>query len=193
MHEHLGLNLDTAGLRPNSTSGILSPPQTQQQRHQSPQAGPSRAPPPPPPPPSAPVPRLQLPSIAANAPPRVSAPVGNGGPPAVGNVALPIANGGAANGGARPPPAGQAAPHPDPRLVEAQAAELVALRARLAQLEAGRGAAPPPPPIPPVLFAEPDTIDRARAAAIATKDGDKKPSLPDVIPGFKANSLDVRE
>ena len=40
---------------------------------------------------------------------------------------------------------------------------------------------------------EQDTIDRARAAAITSKDGDKKPSLPDVIPGFKANSLDVRE
>jgi len=69
----------------------------------------------------------------------------------------------------------------------------VALRAWLAQLEAAE--------VPHLLlrlfplfcFVEPDMIDRARAAAIATKDGDKKPSLPDVIPGFKANSLDVRE
>jgi hypothetical protein len=82
--------------------------------------------------------------------------------------------------------------------VERQAAELTALRAQLAQLRAGRGEDPPravvaPPYIPPVLFIGQEAVDRARDAAIAAKDGDKKLSLPDIVPGFKANSLDVRE
>jgi hypothetical protein len=47
--------------------------------------------------------------------------------------------------------------------------------------------------MPPVLFADQGTIDRARAAAAASKDNDKKPSLPEIIPGFKANPLDIRE
>ena len=36
-------------------------------------------------------------------------------------------------------------------------------------------------------------IDRARDAALAAKDGDKKLTLPRIIPGFKANSLDIRK
>ena len=113
MHEHLGLNLGTSGPRHSSTSGIPSPPQTQQQQHQPSQAGPSRAPPAPPP---APVPRLQPPPVATDAPPREPTLVGHGGlPPAVGNVAAPIANGRAANGRAHPPaPAAQQ--HLDPTL-----------------------------------------------------------------------------
>ena len=47
--------------------------------------------------------------------------------------------------------------------------------------------------VPPVLFANPEVIDRARDAAIAAKDGNKKLSLPEMIPGFKANSLDIRK
>jgi len=44
-----------------------------------------------------------------------------------------------------------------------------------------------------VLFVDQITIDKAQEAAITAKDGDKKPSLPDIIPGFKANSLDICE
>jgi len=44
-----------------------------------------------------------------------------------------------------------------------------------------------------VLFADPEAMNKARAATIAARDSDKKLSLPDIIPGFKANSLDVRE
>jgi len=38
-------------------------------------------------------------------------------------------------------------------------------------------------------------VDRhaLEAAAVAVRDGNKKPSLPDIVPGFKANSLDVCE
>jgi hypothetical protein len=91
-----------------------------------------------------------------------------------------------------------APPLPDARVIEQQAAELAALRAQLAQLGAVRGGDPPrnaPAPAPglPVLFANPEAVDRARAAAVAARDGDKKPALPDIVPGFKANSLDVRE
>jgi hypothetical protein len=87
-------------------------------------------------------------------------------------------------------------PLPEARIIEQQAAELAILRARLAQQEGERNNNPQlgvPAPAQPVLFADPQVVDRARAAAIAARDGDKKPSLPDIVPGFKANSLDVRE
>jgi hypothetical protein len=121
-------------------------------------------------------------------PPRGPEPNSHVGPPAAGGVA-PVAN-----GGAQPPaPAGHAAPPPVAQTFEEQAAELAVLQARLAQLEANRRATPVPPPVPPVLFVNQDVIDGARAAAVTTKDSDKKPSLPNVIPGYKANSLDVRK
>ena len=65
-------------------------------------------------------------------------------------------------------------------------------------LEAGAGGIPQrnmaaPPPVAPVLFTDQGAIDRARAAAVVANEGNKKPSLPDIVPGFKANSLDVRE
>jgi hypothetical protein len=70
----------------------------------------------------------------------------------------------------------------------------------VAQLEAGEiripphvGTAPRPTPVLPVLYVDQIAIDGAKDAAIATRDGDKKPSLPDIVPGFKANSLDVHK
>jgi hypothetical protein len=93
-----------------------------------------------------------------------------------------------------PPIAGQPAPFPpaaDQRMVE-----LAALRARIAQLEAAQPAEPCDvnvQPSLPVLFTDPETVDRARSAAVAAKGDDKKAPLPDIVPGFKANSLDVRE
>jgi hypothetical protein len=69
---------------------------------------------------------------------------------------------------------------------------------RTALIPNALGAAPPapavaPPPVPPVLFVDQATIDRARAAATALNDGNKKTTLPEVVPGFKANSLDIRK
>ena len=79
-------------------------------------------------------------------------------------------------------------------MAQQRATEAAALRAQLAQLEADRIDDPPQAGAPPpVLFVNQSAIDRARDAAIAARDGDKKPSLPDIVPGFKANSLDVRE
>jgi hypothetical protein len=91
-------------------------------------------------------------------------------------------------------PAEPAAPQHVIQVAQQHAAELTALRARLAQLEADGNEVPPHAgAAPPVLFVDQSAIDKAREAAIAARDGDKKPSLPDIIPGFKANSLDVRE
>ena len=104
-----------------------------------------------------------------------------------------------ANGGPAQPPAPAAhAPPPLPGadFIEQQAAELAALRTQLAQLVAVQGGNPPrvaPHPVPPVLFADPEAVDRARAAAATAREADKKPPLPDIVPGFKANALDIRE
>jgi hypothetical protein len=43
------------------------------------------------------------------------------------------------------------------------------------------------------MFADREHVDRARAAITDAKDGDKKPALPNVIPSFKANALDIRK
>jgi hypothetical protein len=100
---------------------------------------------------------------------------------------------------AQPPtPAIRVPPVPDIHVITQQAAELATPRAHLAQLEADAAGVPQhnaaaPSPIPPVLFADQGTINRARMAAVAANEGDKKLSLPDIIPGFKANSLDVHE
>jgi hypothetical protein len=44
---------------------------------------------------------------------------------------------------------------------------------------------------PRVLFSDQETIDRVKAAVAPLKDDGKKLVLPDVVPGFKASSLDV--
>ena len=49
-----------------------------------------------------------------------------------------------------------------------------------------------PAPLPP-LFVDLDAIERARAAAVAARETGKRPSLPSIIPDFKANPLDIRE
>ena len=182
MHEHLNLNFGNSGPRQASTSGLLSPPQTQQQQHQPRQQQQQRQQPPPPANPA--TPNLAQPQPDAPANPATN-PLG-GAPTAAPEHAT-------ADNGARPLV-------PDAQVIERQAAKLIALRTRVQQLEAGQrdavpraDAAPAPAPIPPVLFAAQDAIDRARAAAAVARDSDKKPSLPDIIPGFKANSLDVRE
>jgi len=41
------------------------------------------------------------------------------------------------------------------------------------------------------LFADPATVDRARATAAAAHGDSKKVALPDLVPGFKANPLDA--
>jgi hypothetical protein len=170
-HSHLGLNFGRAGPSQASTSGLQSPPQSQkvqqQQQHQQPNPG-HAAPPPLHPEPANPV--QPPPAPAEN-------PVVNA--PAVDRI---------------PAPAGPAALQPVIQVAQQCAAELAALRARLAQLEANGNKVPPHAgAAPPVLFVDQSTIDKAREAAIAARDGDKKPSLPDIIPGFKANSLDVCE
>ena len=92
-----------------------------------------------------------------------------------------------------------ATPIPDAQIIAQQAAELATLWTRLSQLKATRPVppqaitAPPPSLVPPVLFANPEVIDRARDAALAAKDSNKKLSLPEIMPGFKANSLDIRK
>ena len=87
---------------------------------------------------------------------------------------------------------------PQAHVINQQATELATLQAHLAQLEQGTERAPPHPAtpachVPPVLFADQGTIDRAKAAAVASRDSDKKPSLPEIVPGFKASPLDIRE
>ena len=41
------------------------------------------------------------------------------------------------------------------------------------------------------LFTDQDTIDHMKAASAPSKDDGKKLVLPDVVPGFKASSLEV--
>ena len=87
---------------------------------------------------------------------------------------------------------------PQAGVIDQCATELAALRAHIAQLERDADGAPPRPAtppcyVPPVLFTDQDTIDRARAAAVASRDSDRKLSLPEIIPGFKASPLDIHE
>lgn len=44
---------------------------------------------------------------------------------------------------------------------------------------------------PQVLFSDQETIDCIKAASAPLKDDGKKVTLPEVVPGFKASSLDV--
>ena len=182
MHEHLGLNFGMSAPSQSSTANLPSPPQTQQQ-----QAGPSHPLPP------------------ATAPPGATALGRPGPPPASSSSSRTSPSSGIttatsssiANSAQCSPPASGAAPIPDAQIVAQQAAELAALQTRLSQLEAARPvapqamAAPPPSLVPPILFTNPEVIDRARDAAVATKDSDKKLLLPEIIPGFKVNSLDI--
>ena len=184
MHEHLGLNLGTSGPSQSGTANLPSPPQSQHQ-----QAGPSRAPPPSAAPPGAA-------ALGRSGPPPADPPSSRTAPSSSNTAA---ASSSVSSSALHPPPAGRAAPIPDAQIIAQQAADLAALRTKLSQLEAARPmasqarAAPPPPLAPPVLFANPEVIDRARDAALAAKDGDKKLTLPRIIPGFKANSLDIRK
>jgi hypothetical protein len=69
------------------------------------------------------------------------------------------------------------------------ATELAALCACIAVLEA----VPPAAPVLLPMFADREHVDRTRAAITDVKDGDKKPTLPNVIPSFKANALNIRK
>ncbi|KIM82070.1 hypothetical protein PILCRDRAFT_8308, partial [Piloderma croceum F 1598] len=139
--------------------------QVQQQQHQQPNPR-HAAPPPPHPEPANPV----QPPLAPAKNPVVNA-------PAIDRI---------------PAPAGPVALQPVVQVAQQHTAESAALRARLAQLEADRNEVPPHAgAAPPVLFVDQFAIDKAREAAIAARDGNKKPSLPNIIPGFKANSLNV--
>jgi hypothetical protein len=94
----------------------------------------------------------------------------------------------------------------DQQILDPLLVELIALRAHLAQLEAaqpplGNQSAvnqPEPPPIdclapPPVLHVDPEAVEQVCQAISTTKETDKKQPLPDIVPGFKASPLDVRE
>ncbi|KAG1717737.1 hypothetical protein EDB19DRAFT_2047237 [Suillus lakei] len=80
-----------------------------------------------------------------------------------------------------------------------QTVDVAALLSRIAQLEQGqaeRTAQPvelPPKALTPTLFASPEEVERARAAIIAAKKDKPRVSLPDVVPGYKANPLDTGE
>jgi hypothetical protein len=71
-----------------------------------------------------------------------------------------------------------------------QADEIQALKTRLERYEKD-GTPLANTQQPQVLFSDQDTIDRVKAATAPSKDDGKKLVLPDVVPGFKASSLDV--
>ncbi|KAF8572773.1 hypothetical protein K439DRAFT_1625542 [Ramaria rubella] len=79
----------------------------------------------------------------------------------------------------------QAPDNPSLVNIEVQIANLLVAKSRIL-------ASRPTPPVLPSLFAMEEVIDAAKMAAVtaaaATKD-DKKPILPDVVPGFKLNLL----
>lgn len=174
-HQHLNLNFGNSGPASAGPSGLRTPPGTQQQQQQQSGGAPAEQ---------------AAPGVNTQNPPQAPAPPAPA--PAAGNPIAREPN----NAEPAQPPAPDAPPLPEARIIEQQAAELTVLRARLAQQEGERNGDPQlgvPAPAQPVLFADPHVVDRARATAIAARDGDKKPSLPDIVPGFKANSLDVRE
>jgi hypothetical protein len=73
---------------------------------------------------------------------------------------------------------------------QSQADEIQALKARLERYERN-GAPLANMHQPQVLFSDQETIERIKAATAPSKDGGKKVILPEVVPGFKASSLDV--
>ncbi|KIM82072.1 hypothetical protein PILCRDRAFT_8310 [Piloderma croceum F 1598] len=171
-HQHLNLNLGNSGPSSAGPSGLRTPPGTQQQQQQNSGGAPAEQ---------------AAPSANTQNPPQAPA------PPAVNPVAWEPNNAGPAQPLAPGTPPG-APPLPEAHIIEQQAAELTILRAHLAQQEGKRDKISQPgvpAPAQPVLFADPQVVERAKAAAVAARDGDKKPSLPDIVPGFKANPLDI--
>ena len=73
-----------------------------------------------------------------------------------------------------------------------QAALIAALQARIAELEARQQAQAPQSqqPTQQVLYSDSATVELARAAA--AKEGGKK-KLGEIVPGFKANPLELRK
>ena len=129
------------------------------------------------------------PASQPNAPPPViippqSAPTVLAQPPTQPNAAQP-------NRAAQPNLAAHLdlAAQPDPA-AQRRLTERAALRARLLELEAEENNSVHPPanmlPDPlAALFADPATVERARATAAAAHSDSKKVALPDLIPGFK--------
>ncbi|KAG2741741.1 hypothetical protein P692DRAFT_201810116 [Suillus brevipes Sb2] len=103
----------------------------------------------------------------------------------------------------QPAPAGTTSapspPNPPTASPSQQMVDVAALLSRIAQLEheqALRAAQPielPPKAPAPTLFASPEEVERARAAIVEAKKDEPKVSLPNVVPGFKANPLDTGE
>lgn len=151
---------------------LPSPPQTQQQQHQ--QASPSWTPPPPPPSATGAIPPIPAGSPKSNIAPPAHA------PPPSNSIPGPL------------PAAGR-------HVLAQQAAEITALCTWIGQLKAVRqllsqaDIAPAPASAPPVLFVQLDVVNKAREAALATWDSNKKLLLPKIILGFKASSLDIHE
>ncbi|KAG2135440.1 hypothetical protein DEU56DRAFT_948938 [Suillus clintonianus] len=88
--------------------------------------------------------------------------------------------------------------HPAPAPVQ-QAVDIAALLAHIAQLEqeqtarATQPAEPSSRTIPPTLFVSPEEVEKARAAVVAARKDESKVTLPEIVPGFKANPLDTGE
>ncbi|KAG2034920.1 hypothetical protein BDR03DRAFT_1001311 [Suillus americanus] len=82
-------------------------------------------------------------------------------------------------------PSAPSPPNPPATAPMQQTVDVAALLSRIAQLEQEQ-AAPAP-----TLFASPEEVERARAAIIEAKKDEPKVSLPDVVPGFKANPLNT--
>ncbi|KAG1872170.1 hypothetical protein F4604DRAFT_789322 [Suillus subluteus] len=93
-------------------------------------------------------------------------------------------------------PAAATAAQQDPA-AQRRLAERAALEARLRELDAEEANGVPHPagaPATPIqnLCADPEMVERMRAAAAAAPPSEaKKVALPDLVPGFKANLLDA--
>lgn len=83
------------------------------------------------------------------------------------------------------PPAPEA---PPPERESHWLAEIARLRSLLDSNPAATNH--PPTPTRSVLYDSPEDVDRVRAAISASKDTEKKVVLPEIIPGFKAASID---
>lgn len=81
--------------------------------------------------------------------------------------------------------------------IEELEARLVARDTPLPPGQASRSFAPYPQPQAPAaerqLFTDADEIERIRAMMATAKDDAKKVVLPDIIPGFQADALELRE
>lgn len=203
-HQHLGLNL------PGSNSHT-TPSSSTSQSNQTATANRSLQPPNLPSPP--PTQRPGTTSTRSNVPP-----TGNPAPTGSSTNQAPQAGPSAQSGHSSNTPAGSSNPvahqpaHnaptgtatpaadpmanlPDPA-AQRRTTERAALRARLMELEAEEAnGAHPPANAPliriPALFADPAAVDKAREAAAAMHNEPKKPVLPELVPGFKANPLDA--